>query len=247
MKKKDLAIILPVLNCLPYSKQMIPTIKTLRPYNLILINNGSVDGTKKYFNQLAKADNVDAVHFEKNKGCSASWNFGIRRAITKFDSRYFFIPNNDILLHPKCIDVLFEAIRSKSVALTTAMDISGSISASIEILGLGLPIKTVYVEKPEFSCFMIKKETIDKVGYFDEKFFPAYFEDNDYHYRINLAGMRAIKINRALYFHYGSRTIKNDDRIKAVSDHGYLANRDYYKKKWGGVPGQEVYTTPFGQ
>ena len=243
--KNDLAIIIPVLNCLSYSKLMIPTIKTKRPYNLILINNGSVDGTREYFNQLKKSYNALVIHFDENKGCAASWNYGIRQAIRIFGSEYFFIPNNDILLHPKTIDVLLEAIEAPSVALTTATDISGSVSASIDVLSQKLPVTAELVEKPEFSCFMLKGSTIDKVGFFDDKFFPAYFEDNDYHYRINLAGLKAIKTNRALYFHYGSRTIKADDRIKNVSNLGYNTNREYYKEKWGGEPGKEIYTSPF--
>lgn len=247
MKNYELSIIIPVLNCLAYSKLMIPTIKTSRPYKLILINNGSTDGTREYFNKLKKTHNAFVIHFDENTGCASSWNYGIRQAMRLFGSNYFFIPNNDILLHPRCIDVLFEAIKAPKVALASATDMSGSVSASVEVLSFPLPQKAKFVEEPEFSCFMLKMETIDKIGFFDEKFFPAYFEDNDYHYRIRLAGLKAVKTNRALYFHYGSRTIKSDGKIRTISNLGYTANRDYYKQKWGGIPGQEIYSIPFGR
>ena len=245
--ESKLAIIIPVLNCLDYTRQMISTISTQKPYKLILLDNGSTDGTKKYFDSLAKVENIKVVHFKENIGVCPAWNFGISLAIRKFNSRYFFIPNNDILLHPRCIDLLLEAIKSPKASLVSATDVSGRVCAPLDVLGLRVPTETNLIEAPDFSCFITKKETIERVGYFDEKFYPAYFEDNDYHYRINLAGLKAVKTNRALYFHYGSRSIKNNDQIKTTADYGYTINRDYYYRKWGGLPGAEMYEVPFNK
>jgi len=247
LKPGELAIIIPVLNCLNYTKQMLPTIKTKHPYKLILINNGSTDGTKEYFDELAKDPDTMVVHFNENRGVALSWNSGIRRAILHFGSRYFFIPNNDTLLHPRCIDILLEAIKVPKFALVSATNVSGIVSTPTDVLGLKTPLVASYKDEPDFSCFMIKRETIERVGYFDSNFYPAYFEDNDYHYRIKLAGLRGVKVNRALYFHYGSRTIKEGEDIRMRSNLGYVANRDYYQRKWGGLPGQEKYTTPFNR
>lgn len=240
-----LAIILPVLNCLDYTKGMIPTIKTKNPYHLILINNGSTDGTREYFETFAGDFESLVINYPDNKGVAASWNAGIRRAILKFDCRYFFIPNNDVLLHSGTIDTLLAVIRDEKVGLCSATDMSGSVTTAAEVLGLLPPVKSQIVDAPDFSCFMLKKETIDAVGYFDSKFYPAYFEDNDYHYRLKLAGLRGIKTNQALYFHYGSRTAKADLEIKKKTNLGYSANRDYFIQKWGGPPGQERFETPF--
>jgi GT2 family glycosyltransferase len=244
--KTDLAIILPVLNCLAYTKQMLPTIRTKYPYNLILINNASEDGTKDFFEMMKENDEVTVFNFTVNKGCAWSWNFGISFAIKNFNSKYFFIPNNDILLNPRTIDVLIEATKTARAVLTTATDISGMVSASVDVLSLKPPIRRQFVEAPDFSCFLLTKEAIDKVGYFDEKFYPAYFEDNDYHRRINLAGLRVIRTNQALYFHYGSRTIKDGPEIRTKANIGYSINREYYKEKWGGIPGHEIFKKPFG-
>lgn len=246
LKSGELAIIMPVLNCLDYSKKMIPTIKTKHPYRLILINNGSTDGTEAYFKELAKAYNVTAINYPENRGVGPSWNSGIRRAILEFNSKYFLIPNNDILLHPECIDNLVWAIQAPRVALASATDVSGKVSRPEDTLALSVPMKNEFIEAPEFSCFMLKKSTIDSVGYFDPKFYPAYFEDNDYHYRINLRGLKGVKTNRALYFHYGSRTMKENEAVKEVVNIAYTANKEYFKEKWGGYPGDEKYRTPFG-
>ncbi|MDD5006369.1 MAG: glycosyltransferase [Candidatus Omnitrophica bacterium] len=244
LKKSDLAIIMPVLNCLNYTKQMLPTIKTKHPYRLIIIDNGSTDGTKEFFNSGVRNFLIDYFYFKENKGCAASWNYGIKYAIRHFGSTHFFIPNNDILLHPEAIDILLKTIQKKDVVLATAIDVAGKISGQEEFNGLLPPVKTLLSEAPEFSCFMLNLKAIEKVGYFDEAFYPAYFEDNDYHHRIKLAGLKAIKTNRALYFHYHSRTIKENEDIRNKSNLGYNLNQEYYIKKWGGLPGHEKLSSP---
>ena len=243
----ELAIIIPVLNCLDYTKAMLPTIKTKHPYKLILIDNGSTDGTWKFFVKQQKNYNVFAARFIDNYGVSAAWNYGIRKAIDTYNSQYFFIPNNDVLLHPETIDVLIDTLAFPDVVLSTATNISGRVASPEDVLGLKRPSKKKLKPAPDFSCFMLSKEAIDKVGYFDERFFPAYFEDNDYHYRIKLAGLKASKTNQSLYFHYGSRTIKNNEEVRNKSNLGYIANRNYYKEKWGGRPGKERFIKPFNK
>ena len=66
LKKYDLAIIIPVLNCFSYTKEMIPTIKTSHPYKLILIDNGSTDGTPIYFEGLRRFTGADVFTFRDN-------------------------------------------------------------------------------------------------------------------------------------------------------------------------------------
>ncbi len=246
LKSGELAIIIPVLNCVDYSKKMIPTIKTRHPYKLILINNGSTDGTEAYFHELSSEANTLVVNYKENRGVAPAWNSGIRRAILDFNSRYFLIPNNDVLLHPQAIDILVEAIQAPRVALATATDVSGKVAKPEDTLNLTVPMKNIFTDCPDFSCFMLKKETINRIGYFDPKFYPAYFEDNDYHYRIKLQGLRGVKTNRALFFHYGSRTMKDNAGVKEVVNLGYNANKEYYKRKWGGYPGEEKFHKPFG-
>jgi len=258
MEKKELSIILPVLNCLNYTKGFLRTIKTGRRYGLILINNGSTDGTADYFSRLGsrpdvfvknsdKNPGIFVKNFDKNIGVAAAWNYGIKAAYRIFNSDYFFIANNDILLSPVAIDNLIALFSNPSIVLSSGDDVSGRVVAPDDVLTFLAPSREKLKPHPDFSCFMLCKKAIARIGFFDENFYPAYFEDNDYHYRIKLAGLRAVKTNRAPYFHFGSRTIRENEDIREVSNAGYLANRDYYAKKWGGLPGKEKYKTPFGK
>ena len=107
----------------------------------------------------------------------------------------------------------------------------------------GLPILNA------FTLFSINQRVIDTVGYFDETISPgyAYFEDNDFGRRINLAGLKRVDVLTSA-FHVGSGTIKAMS-AQEQADHSrkFSIAQDNYVKKWGGRPAYEVYTTPYNR
>ena len=103
---------------------------------------------------------------------------------------------------------------------------------------------------PDFSCFCVDHRLFERVGRFDENFDPCYFEDNDMHRRIQLAGYEGYAVTP--YWHYRSMTRRSDPERNAFLDSGgFAASRSYYCEKWGApddgaIPiGRETYTVPF--
>lgn len=93
-----------------------------------------------------------------------------------------------------------------------------------------------------FSSFIIPRKTFRTIGYFDEHFKGAYFEDKDYERRMMLGKMKIMStpfLNPEL--HTRSASIGKDKKLNA----NYQKNAEHYKKKWGGNLGGETYTTPF--
>lgn len=79
---------------------------------------------------------------------------------------------------------------------------------------------------------------------FDENFYPAYFEDNDFYRQIQLlnAGMYVGNIEVLTpTVKRNSMTIEKDPSVNKR----FVTNRDYYIQKWGGEPGKEQFNTPF--
>ena len=72
---------------------------------------------------------------------------------------------------------------------------------------------------------------------------PHDFEDNDYMYRMRLAGC-TIRYNDDLNpdIYRNSMTIQKDPLLG-----NYINNREYFIKKWGGLPTEETYKTPFNK
>lgn len=171
-------------------------------------------------------------NWERNIGVSKGWNDGLRRAIA-MECPFALISNDDIVLAPHTIRKLMEGMIFNDYDLLTAINTRDYAVAE------------GYGNAPDFSCFMVRpKEFTDKFGWFDENFTPAYFEDNDMHYRIRLQdGKAGCRLDAAMY-HAGSVT-QNWEGFQVVTPPMFERNRSYYAKKWGGWPGAESFTVPF--
>lgn len=104
-----------------------------------------------------------------------------------------------------------------------------------------------------FAFAAISREVVEEVGQFDEwTFFPAYYEDNDYAYRMQLAGLERTPVPVDVIHgldesrEYGSLTIRSDPRYMAANSRTFVENQRRYVEKWGGLPEQETLTTPWG-
>jgi GT2 family glycosyltransferase len=145
-----------------------------------------------------------------NRGVAASWNAIMREAFSRgYD--WVFVGNNDCFVNP------------------------GALQLTIDRLGTdGVGIWHIHY----WSLFAISRQTVERAGWFDEDFWPIYYEDNDYHRRCELAGVTMRQVPEASAVHLQEMALKS----------GFVGrdNRPYYIRKWGGPPGEERFTTPFG-
>lgn len=154
---------------------------------------------------------------QSNLGVAGSWNWLMKTAIR-------FGYSNVLMLND---DVILQRDESEICALIDKGDLN-----------------TFHRCRPfyNWSSFILRTSIYEKVGDFDENFKKCFFEDNDYEYRMRLAGV-AIKyeddLNPQVY--RNSQTIEKNPLLG-----GYIENREYYIKKWGGLPDSETYKTPFG-
>lgn len=79
-----------------------------------------------------------------------------------------------------------------------------------------------------------------QMNYFDENFYPVYWEDWDFNKRVMLCNKKYIHYNGAKLYHNWSAVI-NSDR-KNHSDEAFLRCKDYYERKWGK---ESEFTHPF--
>lgn len=214
----------------------------------LLIDNASTDQTKDEAPKfLSGAPSGVAFEYHRNEemwGFQRSVNFGVQHFLDQgFD--YVFVLNNDIVLHQDAIVRLVERFEKGGVAMATCLDVTGECERIPSNLAkLSSTYKETCPETPHpcFSAFMVNKECWHRVGEFDEIFFPAYYEDNDYHYRIQLAGLLAITYPPAMFFHWGSAT-----QMEALGRPLTESSNQHaqYIRKWGGDPGKEVFKYPY--
>jgi GT2 family glycosyltransferase len=187
------------------------------PDKIIIIDNGG--------SLIKKYKGVDMYCPGENLGVAASWNWFIR--VTEGDR---IIVNDDIVFYDNTIEKLIEQLHNSD--------------------GFAWVCKP-YGVLNGFSCFAISDKMIDLVGYFDETISPryAYFEDNDYVRRMILAGISMDKFDcGASAYHDTSSTLKAFNNKEMQEHHrkfGIAQNN--YIKKWGGLPGNEKYKTPYNK
>lgn len=156
-----------------------------------------------------------------NRGVAAGWNHGIRKSLDMGIDQ--FVIMND--------DAKFERGSYPSQLIKELDDNTAFVMA-----------------EQGFAAFATHKAAIERIGYFDEFFYPAYYEDNDFAYRAKLEGMEYKGIIHCKVAHEGSKTQfwnGTGDEQRTVSHDQFRKNRDYYVEKWGGMPGSETFTQPF--
>lgn len=172
---------------------------------------------------------VSIKDYRSNRGVSKTWNEAI---VNGEDADVTIIFNDDIIFSAGDVDTMADAsVRNPDSFIITCAGWHEVHQARLELHGL--------------SCFAMQKATTNIVGYFDQNFWPAYFEDNDLWRRCSLAGMTHTNCANTNVTHKGSYAIRNDPKLQRQNHRTFRQNERYYFRKWGGSPREEVFETPF--
>ena len=213
-----IGIIVTVCNGLDMNRDMVNSIVSSTPYHLIIVDDYSIDGTKKWIKELqeqhkthAKLNmlSVEAIIDPDTDSLAAKWNLGMQRA-ADLGCTAGLVCNNDIIFSPVTIDAvvarLDKAITDKEmVVMVSAHNRRGDLQPD-QIYTTKAPVAPTESPHPDFSCFLERIDVWKAIGGFAEMYKPCYFEDNHHHTRLKCFGLTAIATTGAPYYHYGSRT-----------------------------------------
>ena len=188
--------------------------------------------------------NTTVLRSDKNLGFAAGNNFGIRHA--KGD--YMFIVNNDTEVTPDLLNLLLEPFTADPTIGVTCPKIRffqqpdiiqyagfnkmNILTGRTTAVGtnepdLGQYDKSGYTFGAHGCAMMVKKEVIDRVGMFPEKFF-LYYEEWDWSSRIMKAGYHIYYQAMGLIFHKESMSVGKTSTLKIY----YLTrNRILYMRR----------------
>jgi GT2 family glycosyltransferase len=162
------------------------------------------------------------IHLPANVGVAAAWNQLSQKAWEKGHDVVALVNDDAQLVDPSVLERARLALNDCPRQL-------------IAVNGLG------------FSCFFLTRQVWDEVGPFDAGFFPAYYEDKDYEYRLKLAGIPVNDLQGdVVHRGGGSQTIAGNFAMHAQVDWSGPLNRARYIRKWGGPPGEETVQMPWG-
>ena len=96
-----------------------------------------------------------------------------------------------------------------------------------------------------WSVILISKYMYDYIGDFDEIFYPAYYEDSDYLYRMKLKGIR-----QDVEAELNPQTVRismTQERDPELVNASMQINRLRFIEKWGNSPLLETFLTPYNK
>lgn len=228
-----LHIVMVALNNAQMTKEAIDSIQTKEDWVLHFIDQESTE-------LFDLPQNTDYHRFSPRVSLSEAWNYGIRRSLEDKECEYIFVPNNDVVFHRSTLDNLIKGIKNgfdfvtcDNVAPRMSLESMQSQQTHGDFKNDCIVANNWRMQGPDFSGFMLTPNTIQQVGFFDENFIPAYYEDNDYHKRLVLAGIKVKRFSSAPFYHYGSVTAKSV-AVNSGKSHAYFG------EKWGSMSTENV-------
>lgn len=229
-------IIIPIWNQLALTQRCLDSLqkKTHCPYRLILVDNGSEEGTRDYLRSLAKDLTWKGVLIrnEENRGYIRAINQGLENSTAP----YVCLMNNDIVVTEGWLERMLEfagswpdaglvnCLQNNDPGQRIPQDLEGFAHSQVQ-----KPGQWEELDHSTGGCLLIKREVIEKVGHLDEAFKEGYWEDNDYSRRAQKAGYRCFRLLDTYVWHDVRASFKKMAGLKEKEK----KNEALYYERWG--------------
>ncbi len=249
------SVIIPCWNQLEFTRKCIGALfrQTGPNWELIVVNNGSSDGTGDYLGGVQDVSPVPVTVIANgtNRGFPAAVNQGLQYA----RGEYLVLLNNDVIVTEGWLDQLVAlasiALDSDVEDLTSRIGLVGPMSnyAAPPQLVENVPYRDLEemkgfaqrwreehrgqwftVQKLSGFCLLMKRAVYDAIGGLDKRFGLGFCDDDDLAERARRAGFELAVAHDLFVHHYGSRTfVGNGVDAERVLDE----NARRFAAKWG--------------
>ena len=199
-----------------------------RPEAVVVVDNASHDDSVERIRAWAVGRGESEPSFtilvaELNLGFGGGNNLGLRHLATRPDLSHFLLLNNDATVAPDCFAQLSRAIEDvPNAGLVTGTIYEFAPPSRVWYAGGHFELLRALVlhdfEVPEgkqviltefvSGCAMlISRPALEAVGLLAECYFPLYMEDAEYSYRVLSAGLPALYVPAARFYHKVGATV----------------------------------------
>lgn len=235
-KKCDLVLL--TWNNLKILKRCVDSLLrfTHTPSRLMIVDNGSTEeGMREYLSSLKGNALIDIriITSSVNEGFAKGMNRGMKSTT----SPYVCLLNNDILVTEGWLEEMVKiADENSDIGIVNPSSNNFGLrfgkDTTLERFAMTFKSQTgkwIEMESGIGFCMLIKREVINKVGYLDENFGLAFFEDRDYSRRAKAAGFKCAMASGCYVYHLEGRSVK----LLKDKDKLFNANAEIFYKKWG--------------
>lgn len=247
----DLTIIVVNWNTRELLRKCLDSIETTircLSYEIIVVDNASTDGSADMLQQ--KFPTVMRIENRENRGFGAANN----QALRIMTGRYALLLNSDAVLTENAVSELFDCMEKHpdaAMACGQLLNFDGSRQNSIAAFPTLLTLMTntslleylfprrfpskrynhfgvVEVDSGIGACLLVRKEAIDEVGMFDERY-HFFFEETDWAYQMRRAGWKVLHVPTAFIYHLQGQSIGRN----VCSRIAFYRSRYQFFRKWG--------------
>jgi GT2 family glycosyltransferase len=234
------SIIIPTFNGRELLKNCIYSIKqhTEQPYEIIVVDNGSSDGTVDFCRQ----EQISFISLPYNTGFPIACNKGLKLA----SGHTLLLLNNDVIVARNWLSNMLRCLYSRQdigIVGPTTNFASGKQQVNMPYTNLdemanryNEPDSTKWLicDRIVGLCMLFKREVMDSIGLLDEQFSPGHYEDDDYCMRARNGGYQLIIAGDVFIFHHGSASFVQQDM--STVQKLIACNRQKFIDKWGVTP-----------
>jgi GT2 family glycosyltransferase len=203
------------------------------PFDLIIVDNNSTDGTVEYLKEFDREKNVKIILNEDNKGFGPAHNIAFSFCTTK----YFAPVNNDVLFPEMFIDKALNTIISnpdyKQLGTSKVKDVSEMNTLNSKDFSPSIRNVTSPQDYVGGSFFIIESEIVRSIGeLFDERFEIGFCEDVDLSWRLGLAGFKLGVISNLYFTHFENSSFDSNEGLIPTKRSLYIKNTLRFIDKW---------------
>ncbi len=197
------------------------------PYELILVDNGSEDGSPQALQVLENAS-TKVILLARNLGFPG----GANRGIATTSGGAVCLLNSDTVVTPGWQGSLFSLMKRTGAGMVGPYTNRAKGRQRRKLWWGRYPPpfrRTREVDYLSFFCVLISREVLDRVGLLDERFGLGTFEDDDYCRRARAAGFHLLIDGRSWVWHDAHATFQANRLGHQIIQE---RNQKVFQEKW---------------
>jgi GT2 family glycosyltransferase len=241
--RERVTLVLPLFNQLPLTRRCLDSLRaTTEPFRLVVIDNGSTDGTRDLFRAFPYPYPLHFIENDDNRSVIASLNRAWRAVETEL---LCFLHNDTEMADPAWLTKLVGALDDPTVGMSGLYGVKRMRRGGRFV---GRTIVHSLAEGPTVQrpgedvavidgvCMCLARRLLDDIGGLDERYGFYHGFDKDLSLAVRARGLRCLVVH-APFHHHGGGTRTRDFRRDPESERRDLALRkvaiDHLMSKWG--------------